>query len=78
MVFGLPLNFHFEETEICKKIREFAEKAEQKFDIQTAFVNEVLTSTLAARLKESSRDTHSSSALIILEDYLNRFEEHGG
>ena len=76
IVFGLPLTFQFEETEACEKIRKFSRKISGKLGIQAAFVNEVLTSTLAARLKESSRETHSSSALIILEDYLNRFDEH--
>lgn len=77
LVFGLPLTFQFEETEVCGKIRKFAQKAEEKTGAGIAFINEVLTSTLAARLKETSKDTHSSSALIILEDYLNRFDEHG-
>ena len=78
IVFGLPLSFEFAETEQSEKVHQFADKIAGECRIELAFINEVLSSAMAARLQKTSKNTHSSSALIILEDYLNRFEEHLG
>ncbi len=77
IVFGLPLNFEFKETEQSEKVRDFAQKLEKKLGVKTDFVNEALSSLLAARLKNSSKNTHSSSALLLLEDYLDKIDERG-
>jgi putative Holliday junction resolvase len=77
IVFGLPLSFEFAETEQSEKVHQFADKLTEKYQIEQAFLNEVLSSAMAARLQKTSKNTHSSSALIILEDYLNRYDEHG-
>ncbi|OGY38782.1 MAG: hypothetical protein A2418_02560 [Candidatus Brennerbacteria bacterium RIFOXYC1_FULL_41_11] len=74
-VFGLPLNFEFKETKQSQKTRDFAAKLEEKLGVKIYFINEVLSSLLASRLKESSKNTHSSSALLLLEDYLDKLEE---
>lgn len=72
VIFGLPLTFRFEETEASGKIRVFSEKLLKKIEVKIEFVNEVLSSELAQKLKQSSKNTHSSSALVILEDYLTQ------
>ncbi len=75
VVFGLPLSFEFAETEQSEKVHQFADKLMGKYQIERAFINEALSSAMAARLKKTSKNTHSSSALIILEDYLDRLDE---
>lgn len=72
VIFGLPLTFHFEETEASEKIRVFSEKLVKNIEVKIEFVNEVLSSELAQKLKQSSRASHSSSALVILDDYLTQ------
>jgi putative Holliday junction resolvase len=76
IVFGLPLSFKFEETPICEKIRDFAEKIEKDFSVKIVFVNEVLTTEMAKRLNKTTKNKNMSSALIILQDYLVRFDEY--
>ncbi|MEW5805210.1 MAG: Holliday junction resolvase RuvX [Patescibacteria group bacterium] len=77
LVFGLPLSFKFEETPICGKIRRFALEAEKEFGVKIAFVNEVLTTEMAKKLNQSTKNKDSTSAMIILQDYLTRLKEHG-
>lgn len=77
VVFGLPLSFEFAETEQSGKVYLFADKLAEKYPVEQAFINEVLSSAMAARLQKTSKNTHSSSALIVLEDYLSRYDEHG-
>ncbi|KKT86236.1 MAG: hypothetical protein UX26_C0003G0028 [Parcubacteria group bacterium GW2011_GWC1_45_9] len=77
VVFGLPLNFEFAETEQSQKTRQFAKELFETHGVEVDFVNEVLSSVLASQLRGSSKDSHSSSALLILEDYLDKLEELG-
>jgi putative Holliday junction resolvase len=77
IVFGLPLNFQFEETTESEKIRIVANRVENELQIKIAFMNEILTSQLANDLKKSKKKDDSLSASIILNDYLKKIKEFG-
>ena len=77
VVFGLPQTFLFEETEMSEHIREFGVEVADRAGIRLGFMNEVLTSDMAKRGTGSAVKDHSSSAVIILQDYLNKAVEHG-
>jgi putative Holliday junction resolvase len=77
IVFGLPLNFQFEETEESEKIRIVATKVENELKVKIAFINEILTSQLANDFKKSKKKDNSLSASIILSDYLKKIKEFG-
>ncbi len=77
VVFGLPQTFLFEETEMSEQVREFAAAVADKTGVRLGFMNEVLTSDMAKRGTGSSAKDHSASAVIILQDYLNKAVEHG-
>ncbi|HOM68394.1 MAG TPA: Holliday junction resolvase RuvX [Candidatus Paceibacterota bacterium] len=77
IVFGLPLNFQFEETTESEKIRIVANRVENELKIKVAFMNEILTSQLANDLKKNKYKDDSISASIILSDYLKKIKEFG-
>ena len=77
VVFGLPQTFLFEETEMSEQIREFGVAVADQAGVRLGFMNEVLTSDMAKRGTGSNVKDHSSSAVIILQDYLNKAVEHG-
>ncbi len=76
LVFGLPLNFHFEETPLCAEIREFAEALAEETGAQLSYQNEVLTTDLAKELSGTKHKDNSLAAKIILEDYLVKHKEY--
>ncbi len=77
VVFGLPQTFLFEETEMSAQIREFGVAVADAAGIRLGFMNEVLSSDLSKRMTGKEVKDHSSSAVIILQDYLNKAVEHG-
>lgn len=71
IIIGLPLSFSGTENEQVKKVRAFAEELERTVRVPVEFVNEVLTSKIAAA--KSSKDTiDSSAAALILQSYLDK------
>lgn len=77
VVFGLPQTFLFEETEMSEEIRGFGAAVADEAGVRLGFMNEVLSSDLSKRMTGKSVKDHSSSAVIILQDYLNKAVEHG-
>lgn len=77
IVFGLPLNFQFEETKESEKIRRVASRVENELQVKIAFMNEILTSQLADDLNKTKPKDNSLAASIILNDYLKKIKEFG-
>ncbi len=83
IVIGLPLSFNFEETPVCKDIREFGEKVKRVTNREVVYENEVLTTEAAKNINRSldrvkSRQSKSKghfdsqAAILILESYLKK------
>ena len=72
VVVGLPLGFSMQETEMTKKVREFAEFLKKELNIEIFFQNEVLTSKEVEK-SGSARENmvDASSAALILQSFLD-------
>ena len=72
VIVGLPLGFSMQETEMTKKVREFAEFLKKELNVEIFFQNEVLTSKEVEKsgvVREDMLD--ASSAALILQSFLD-------
>ncbi len=76
VVFGLPLTFDFQETEMSREIRACGAQLAAAAKIHVAFINEVLSSDLANRFVKNKKKDHAESARIILQDYFDSSKQH--
>jgi len=81
IVMGLPLNMQGEEQEIAKSARNFAEELKKRSGLKLEYIDERMTSHIAENiLKQTERDWKKRksqldkyAAMVILQDYLDRF-----
>lgn len=73
ILLGLPLGYDEKPTQISIEVEKFAKKVAEKFNIETAFWNETLTSKMAGVKIKDKRNgkLDSESARILLQEYLN-------
>jgi len=87
IVIGLPLSLSFQETQISRETREFAEQLKGEFSVAIVFENEVMStkeaeaqkSVIFRKIKTRSPkkqiDLDSQAAAIILDSYLQRTKQ---
>lgn len=79
IVMGWPTNLAGQETLMCRRVRNFAERIKRRVDIPVFFISEVLTSEIAknflvaaGKKKEKLRKAlDAQAACIILQSFLD-------
>ena len=71
VVVGLPMSLNGKENKNTDRIKQFADQLKAQINVPIEFMNEIFSSQQADRMGDGvSRD--EKSAMIILEDYLNK------
>ena len=80
LVVGMPLNMDESEGELCPQVRLFAQELSDRYKRTVEFVDERLTSKESKSIMSDegfnalkSIDTHSVSAALIAQSWLNAF-----
>jgi putative Holliday junction resolvase len=76
VVFGLPLSFKGEETDLSARVRAFALEVAAQEGVAVEFENEMLSTDLARRYT-AKKPSHASVAALILQSYLERLCQGG-
>jgi putative Holliday junction resolvase len=71
VVIGLPLHVDGTDSDTTKQVRQFAAQLESATDLPIAFIEENLTSVVAAERTHTRQSLDSESAAIILENAIS-------
>lgn len=71
LIAGLPLGQHLQATAQCKDIKNFCRRIERRFDIQTVYIDEYLSSVEATqKVRKKTQKIDDLAAEIILKRFL--------
>ena len=72
IIIGLPLNMAGELTDSTRRVQEFCDKLQERFDLPIEYMDERLSSVMAGNLPGGKKNVDSLAAQIILQNYLDK------
>ncbi len=72
IVVGLPLSMGGAQTDSTRMVQEFVDELNERFSIPIEYMDERLSTVMAAQVPGGKKDIDSLAAQIILQNYLDK------